>query len=263
MPRKKDSVMNMERRRKYILELLGREGQVRISQLSRELNVTPVTLRSDLTALEEEGFLSRTQGGAVQSVKNYYHLGQRVQMQQYAGEKKAVAECAARLVKDGETLMINSGATTHYLAMALKRWRSNLSVVTNSLAVATELGDHPTFRVILLGGEINAQFGFTYGADALAQIAKYKADRAFLSLDGIHLEAGFTTHQAEEAVLDQRMLERSHQSVIVADCTKYGHESFYQVESLASVDTLITNAAIGEEACGLLRRRGIDVILAE
>lgn len=258
----KEPGLKIEQRRMRILEILARDGKVRVAPLSEELAVTPVTIRSDLDALERDGYLSRTQGGAVQSVKNYYNLGQQLRKQQYAGEKKAIAVAALALVEDGETLMINSGTTTYYVAMELKR-RSNLNIVTNSIAVASELGDYPTFRVILLGGEINAQFGFTYGIDAGNQLAKYKADKTILSLDGFHPDTGYTTYQAEEAVIDQMMMERSRGSIVVADFSKYGHEGFYHVADLARGNTIVTNSRIGEEACGVLGGLGVNVITAQ
>lgn len=257
----KEHGLKIEQRRMRILEILARDGKVRVAPLSRELEVTPVTIRNDLDALERDGYLSRTQGGAVQSVKNYYNMGQQLRKQQYAAEKKAIATAALSLVEDGETLMINSGTTTFYVALELKK-RSNLNIVTNSIAVASELGDHPTFRVILLGGEINAQFGFTYGIDAGSQLAKYKADKTVLSLDGFHPDTGYTTYQAEESVIDQMMMERSRRSIIVADFSKYGHESFYHVADLAAGNTIVTNEQIGDAACEALRDSGASVVIA-
>lgn len=254
-------LLKIEQRRLRILDILARDGKIQVIPLSKELQVTPVTIRSDLDALERNGYLSRTQGGAVQSVKNYYNLDQQLRKHKYAAEKKAIAAAAADLVEDGETLMINSGTTTYYFAAELKR-RTNLNIVTNSIAVATELADRPSFRVILLGGEINAQFAFTHGTDAINQLSKYKADKTFLSLDGIHIHSGYTTYNSEEAIIDQHMMERARNTIIVADYAKYGYESFYHVADLASADTIVTNEQIGYDAQQNLHTSGVKVIIA-
>ena len=153
--------LKIDTRRKKILDLLRRDGQVRVTQLSDALGATVVTIRSDLDALEQDGYLERTQGGAIQTVKNYYNLEFQRRKQEHMEEKIAIAAAAAALVRDGDTLFINSGTTTYFTAIELKQ-RKNLNVVTNSISVALELGGLPTFRIILLGGDINAQYTFTY-----------------------------------------------------------------------------------------------------
>ena len=188
--------LKIDVRRKKILEILRRDGQVRVAHLSETLGATVVTIRSDLDALEQDGYLERTQGGAIQTMKNYYNLEFQRRKQEHMENKKAIAAAAAGLVRDGDTLFINSGTTTYFAAVELKQ-RKNLNVVTNSISVAVELGGLPTFRVILLGGDISAQYSFTYGEDVKEQISRYRANWAILSVDGIQPGAGITTYHAE------------------------------------------------------------------
>lgn len=227
-------------RRKKILSLLEQEGQVRVSQLSDLFGTTVVTIRSDLDALEREGYLERVQGGAVLTVNNFYHLDFQARKQKNVKYKKAIAAATAAMVQDGETLMMNSGTTTYFTAVELKRHK-NLNVVTNSISVAIELGAVPSFRVILLGGEINAQYSFLYGADAQEQLSRYKADKAILSIDGISEPYGLTTYHAEEAMIDRCMMERARQTLVVADYSKLGHESFSFISETKEADIWITN----------------------
>lgn len=231
--------LKLDMRRKRILELLSRDGQVFVSRLSAELHTSPVTIRGDLDALELDGYLERVQGGAIQTVQNFYNLEFQRRKQDQKDAKRAVAEAVAKLVKDGDTLLINSGTTTYYTAMALKKHK-NLNIVTNSLAVSVELGGVPSFRVILLGGDINAQYSFTYGADAQEQLQQYKADRAILSMDGV-CEQGVTTYHAEEAVIDRMMIQRAKQTLIAADSSKLNHEGFSLVCGLDKLHTLVTD----------------------
>ncbi len=253
--------LKIDARRKKILEILEHEGQVRVDQLSLALNATMVTIRTDLAALEQNGYLSRVPGGAVQTAKNYFNMDLRRRNQRNIQFKKAIAAAAAERVRDGETLMLNSGTTTFLTAVELKS-RKNLNIVTNSISVAIELGSHPTFRVILLGGEINTQYSFLYGNDAAVQLSKYKADKAILSVDGICSGAGLTTHHAEEALIDRMMMDRSHQTMIVADYTKLGKESFFNIGSFSGDLTWVTNDCVDEQQAAEIKALGIEVVKA-
>ena len=253
--------LKIDARRSAILDALQREGRIRVAQLAEQFDATVVTIRNDLATLERDGFLQRVPGGAVQTVKNYYSLDYNNRKQNNAELKQAVAQKAAELVSDGETLLINSGGTTHFLATALKA-KKGLNIVTNSLTVAMELGTHVGFRVILLGGEVNVQYAFTYGSDAMEQVRRYKADKAILSIDGVAAAEGLTTYHAEEAVIDRIMMERARATIVVADETKLGKESFSYVCGLEHIDTLVTGQGAAGEALAALGAAGVEVILA-
>ena len=247
-------------RRKKILEILRRDGQVRVSQLSDALGATVVTIRNDLDALEQDGYLERTQGGAIQTMKNYYNLEFQRRKQEHMEMKKAIAAAAASRVRDGDTLFIISGTTTYFTAVELKQ-RKNLNVVTNSISVAVELGGLPTFRVILLGGDISAQYSFTYGDDVKEQIARYRANWAILSVDGVNPGTGVTTYHAEESVIDRIMMERADRAMIVADSTKLGRESFSRISALNDGTIVITDRAADPTLAERIAREGVELQL--
>ncbi|MEA5048007.1 MAG: DeoR/GlpR family DNA-binding transcription regulator [Eubacteriales bacterium] len=250
--------LKIDVRRKKILEVLRRDGQVRVSQLSDTLGATVVTIRNDLDALEQDGYLERTQGGAIQTMKNYYNLEFQRRKQEHMELKKAIASAAARLVRDGDTLFINSGTTTYFTAVELKQ-RKNLNVVTNSISVAVELGGLPTFRVILLGGDISAQYSFTYGEDVKEQISRYRANWAILSVDGVNPGTGVTTYHAEESVIDRIMMERAEKALVVADSTKLGRESFSRISALSSGTILITDHGADPALTERISGEGVEV----
>ena len=252
--------LKIDVRRKKILEILRRDGQVRVAQLSDALGATVVTIRSDLDALEQDGYLERTQGGALQTMKNYYNLEFQRRKQEHMENKKAIAAAAASLVRDGDTLFINSGTTTYFTAVELKQ-RKNLNVVTNSISVAVELGGLPTFRVILLGGDISAQYSFTYGEDVKEQISRYRANWAILSVDGVNPGTGITTYHAEESVIDRVMVERAQTAVIVADSSKLGRESFSRISTLSSGTILVTDRNADAALIRQIQEEGVDVRL--
>lgn len=221
-----ERIQKIELRRSRILQTLRREGMVSVTRLSEDLGATAVTIRSDLAALEQEGYLMRVQGGAVPSRETSPESD--LDNLSYAEEKHAIAAAVAARVRDGDTLFINCGTTSVCVARALKQ-RKNLSIVTNALAVANELGGVPTFRVLLLGGVVNARYGYTYGSDAQDQLSQYQADWAILSVDGVSPKGGITTYHAEEAILDRMMMDGAKKILITADRSKIGRTGFTRI----------------------------------
>lgn len=253
--------LKIDARRRRILEILNRDGSVKVSQLSETLGATPVTIRADLTALEKDEYLERTTGGAILTSKNVFKVDSMRRMQVNIAQKKMIAAKTAELVNDGQTLILNSGSTAFLTAIELKQ-RKNLNILTNSTEVALELGSQPTFHVVLLGGEINAQYGFTFGNDAMAQLRNYKADFAIMAIDGICSDIGITTFHVEEAAVDRAMIDRARRVVIVADSSKYEHEGFSFVSDLRNVSTWITDTGLDKDSAKKIEALGVEVIIA-
>ena len=255
--------LKIDVRRKRILEILNRDGQVKVTELAAELNATVVTIRSDLAALNEDGYLERITGGAAQSANNIFSVALQLHRQGNIEIKKQIAATAASMIHDGETLFINSGTTTYLTAIELKK-RKNLNIVTDSLPTAIELGTVPSFRVVLLGGEINAQYFFSYGVTALEQLRHFKADKTILSLDGVSVSSGLTTYHAQEAIINRTMMERSRETIIAADHRKIEYESFSFIANLSSGLTLVTNKPPEKVVClDVIEKAGVRVIFAE
>ena len=252
--------LKIDARRGKIIDILNRSGQVRISQLSKQLNATPVTIRSDLNALERDGYLERVQGGAVQTALNCFNREFLRKKHENAAAKKRIAKAAASLIHDGDTVLINSGTTTYFTAVELKNKR-NLRIVTNSLTVALELGSMPTFNVILLGGEINSHDSFTYGNDVVEQLKRYRANYAILSIDGVCDSGRVTTLHAEEALVDRTMIERANETIIVADGEKLGREGFTHVCDLSEGNRLVTEKGMNPQFIKKMREKNIRVVL--
>ncbi len=257
-----DSKLKIDIRRNAILEALKRDGKVYVSQLSEALGVTSVTIRNDLDTMERDGYLIRMNGGAVYSNRNAEKSDSssngNVPCQK---EKEAIAKTISRMIKNGDTLFINSGTTTQFIATELKGL-TNLNIVTNSLSVAMTLGGVASFRVILLGGEINSQYAFTYGADAEEKLSHYHADWAILAVDGIGAANGITTHHAEEAVLDRIMINSAANVIIAADHTKIGRTGFLRVCDCSKGITLVTDKYEIPSEIESLTESGITVIQA-
>ena len=252
-----ESKLKIDVRRNKILEQLRSDGKVSVSRLAAELGATPVTIRNDLTALERDGYLVRMQGGAVIShrLENHFPAGTA---DNALAQKQALAAEVTKMVADGETIFFNSGTTTLHIARALKG-KKHLNIVTNSLAIAMELGNIPTFHVLLLGGEINASYGFTSGGDTQEQLSKYRADWAILSVDGVSALGGITTCHPEEAIIDRLMMANAHRRLIAATGSKIGRAGFSRICDSDETILLVTDPACEKEALSQLQERGVRV----
>ncbi len=256
-----DRKLKIDIRRNQILQMLRKEGRITVAQLSKVLGATEVTIRNDLTELEQEGLLLRVQGGAILTQGQKTAAPGSAQIQRLA-QKQAIAKGIADRIRDGDILFINSGTTTACVAEAL-RVRKNLKIVTNSIAVATALGDIATLRVTLLGGDINAQYGFTYGSTAQEQLSQYQANWAILSVDGVSAAGGITTYHAEEAILDRMMMGGAERTLIAADSTKLGRTGFSRICDCAPGLTLVTDTCQSKETAQQLEDSGVQILFVE
>ncbi len=253
-----DGHVPIDSRRRYILDQLSRRGRVRVRDLSRVLHVSEVTIRNDLKILEMSGRLERVSGGAVSLREHLLEGGLSHKKTHHAKQKQMIGEKLSQLIRDGETLMINSGSTSLQAALALRQ-KHNLNILTNSVTVAIELGLHPTIRVILLGGRVNAPYGFTFGSDTLAQLGQYKADKVILSVDGITEQSGLSTNHAEEAEVNRMMMHRSDQVFIVADSSKLGRDSFNHFTALKDGQQLVTDQEASPAVLQAIQEMGVQV----
>jgi DeoR family fructose operon transcriptional repressor len=254
----KQEEFGVEERRAKILELLHRQGRVRVVDLAKQFDISDVTIRSDLTELENAGALERVHGGAVPTGKAYYNMPLQERMKANEDEKRRIARSVAGLVSPGDTLLVNSGTTTLFAVRELRGVR-DLTIVTNSLPIAMEVGYAANVQVILLGGNFDPKYRFAFGDDALAQLARYRADKLILSVDGIAADEGLTTYHHLEAELSRRMIERAKVTIVAADHTKIGRVSFARIGSLECVDTLVTDDRASPDEAEKIRDQGVEV----
>ena len=249
----------MDKRKSAILEILRTDDEVSVKQLAEQFGVSNVTIRSDLAELEQNGLLRRTHGGAVSAKKSYYNMSLHDRMTINRNEKIRIANSCAELIKDGDTLMIDSGTTTRYLAKELSD-RKNLTIVTNAIQIAEEFV-YSTANVIFLGGNLDSQYQFTYGNETVSQLQNYRADKTILAVDGISIEHGLSTYHYREVDVSRCMIERTNEVIVVADHSKIGKEGFSYIAPLQKTNVLITNHNI-DTASELekYRSKGITVI---
>ena len=251
--------LKIDIRRKRILELLAQNGQVTVA----DLNATQTTIRTDLDTMAAENRLVRIPGGAIaipaQPVQTPV---QETAPDALAAQKRAIAAKVLSHIQDGDTLFLNSGSTTLRVAEALCA-RKRLCVVTNSIRAAEVLAGYPETHVVLLGGEINAIYGFTFGDDAVQQLGRYQPAWAILSVDGVNAVQGITTYHAEEAMVNRIMLQQAHRAIIAADRRKVGRAGFTGICRLDDRFTVITDSGARLEELDEIRATGAAVEVAE
>ncbi len=250
--------MTAEERKQKIAELLNREGSVKAAALSRLLGTSEVTVRKDLADMEHKGLLSRVHGGAISSYKPYYSMNLNQRMTANQSEKNIIAQKIAGMIENNDTVMLNAGTTTLLVFRMLPR-NLNLSIVTNSIAIALEGANNPNYNILLLGGLINSKYQFTFGDDANKQLRNYHADKLILSVDGIHLENGFTTYYDKEAEIDRIMLQQASLSIIAADFSKFNRTAFTKISDVSTADYIVTDKDIPDDMKKELSVYGVEM----
>ncbi|WP_141504699.1 DeoR/GlpR family DNA-binding transcription regulator [Paenibacillus luteus] len=253
--------IDIDERRKRILELLHRDGKVKVAELSKFFGTSEVTIRSDLDELGTQQLLQRTHGGAISTYKSYYNMNFQERAEANKEEKRKIAVEAASQISDGDTVILGSGTTPLYVMKELKNHK-NLIIITNSLSIAQEAGFNRNVTVvILLGGDLNFEYQFVSGDDAIAQLYKYKADKLILSSDGISSEFGISTYHHQEAELYRQMIARVDKTILVADYSKIGRANFSLIAGIDKIDCLITNENANKEEIEAYKEVGIEVRL--
>jgi len=248
-----------ERRREDIIRLIEECGSVRVSELAKAYGISEVSVRKDLEYLEMHGHLSRTHGGAVAVGKLYVNMDLGERFKTNSAAKKRLAELVEPLIEDNDTLMINAGTTITYILHAVRN-KKNIRIVTNSLQNAAEAATYPNFDVILLGGELDRKYQFTYGEDALSQLSNYHATKCILSVDGVSVEDGLTLYYSNEAALARKMIECSDTVIVAADSSKIGRRAFARITDTVKTDVLVTTCAPNDPSLCEIGRLGVKII---
>jgi DeoR family transcriptional regulator, aga operon transcriptional repressor len=251
--------MNTISRRVKILEVLNSEGQVTVSELSKKFNVTEVTIRNDLSHLAGKELLIKTRGGGLkaQRVGIDQHLNDKAKIN--SREKQAIGKKAAELIKDNDTIIIDSGTTTIEIAKNLSRIK-NLTVITNALNIASQL-IRDEIKVILLGGILRTASLSLIGPIGENSIKNFFCDKCFLGVDGIDSQSGIYTPNLEEAHLNRMMINTSKEVIIVTDSSKFKRKSFAHIAPITKVNMIVTDSKIPEDELKNLQSMDIKVIL--
>jgi DeoR family transcriptional regulator of aga operon len=260
-PNAVESGLLIDERRRRICDLLRAQGRVTVEELSKRFDTSVVTIRHDLTALESAGALTRSRGGALLRQEND-DLPIVIKETLHHPEKTRIAEAAAGLIRDGETIVIDSGTTTAEIARQIRKLGlKSINVITNALNIAMLLAEVPGVRLIMLGGVLRPESNSLSGYMAEAAIANLHADRLFLGADGVDPEIGLMTPHLAEAQLNARMIQISRQVIAVADSSKLLRRNVSVIARVEQLHMLITDSNARPDVVGDLRARGVEVKL--
>ncbi|MGZ8179157.1 DeoR/GlpR family DNA-binding transcription regulator [Williamsia sp. SKLECPSW1] len=254
-------------RRRRILDVLDRDGTARVTDLANDLNVSEMTVRRDLEALQDDEALHKVHGGAVARHSRGEEPRSSAKAVRETAEKRAIATCAVDLVEDGMTVAISAGTTTLEVARLL-RDRPSLTVVTNSIPIFVELTDpdvalRPTRPTVVLTGGTRTLSDGLVGPVADAALSSFRVDVTLLGVHGLDIDAGFTTPNIAEAATNRRLIEICRTLVVVADHTKVGEVGANVIADVDRADTLVVDDGLSDAARTVLGRRIHDVRIAQ
>lgn len=241
---------------------MEQHGRVTVEELAERFAMSTVTIRGDLEALARAGTVTRSHGGALPATRSVHDTPRPIKETRRMPEKRRIGEAAARLINDGETIILDSGSTTVEIArqIRLRKWQS-LTVVTNALNIALELSGMASVRVMMLGGLLRQTSYSLAGPDAEQALSRISADRLFLGVDGLDPAVGVTTPDPQEASLNALMLKVSREVVAVLDASKLGQRRLSVIAPVTSLDLVTTDTSAAKIYITALRERGVETML--
>lgn len=253
--------MVTHKRRQFLLELIQKQPCLRVSEMAEELEVSEGTIRNDLNALQEEGRVTRVHGGAVVIERNA--IGNNSFFTRYDQNlirKNAIAREAAKLVSDGDSILLDASSTAYSLACSLSD-RKDLRVVTNGFITANELAKNNSNNVALIGGMVNYGSSSVTGLLSERIIEELHVQKAFLSCSGFSLERGMTEVHINEAQLKRKVIHITDQLIALIDSSKFGKEDLTPFAKPGDIYRLYTDAQITKEWEQQLLQAGIDLVI--
>jgi len=250
-----------EERRRAILDMMQHDGRVLVADLAEQFQTSQVTIRKDLEILHVRGLVHRTHGGALpmrQGALEDPTLREKEKL--YRKEKLAIAIAAARLVAEGQVVILDSGTTTTEIARALRNFK-NLTIITNAVNIAAELANS-SLEIILTGGAVRKNSFSLVGPIAEETLRRLSADILFLGVDGFDVQYGLSTPNLQEAKVNRVMVEIAKRTVATCDSSKFGRRSLSLIVEPSALHHVITDHGIRKADMKALKRAGIEVTLA-
>ncbi|HVT94826.1 MAG TPA: DeoR/GlpR family DNA-binding transcription regulator [Bryobacteraceae bacterium] len=250
-------------RAEHILRELQTRGSVSIQDLVQTLGVSVATVRRDLQDLEGQALLRRVHGGAISIAPLFYEPFRhdssfQEEIGRQAAEKRRIANAAAELIQDGDTIILTAGTTTTEIIRSMRQRRC-VSVVTNAVNVAMELSKRKDINVIVTGGYLRGDWFSLVGPPAAHTISHLFPAIAFLGANGVDPDRGLTSNDPDEAEINSLMVRQARKKVAVADHTKLGVVASCLICPIESVDLLITDCDASPEAVKQFEACGIEV----
>lgn len=246
-------------RQKKMIEYIETNTSAQIHELAQKFRVSEATVRRDLDDLDRQGALRRTHGGAIKMDRStsYEHMySEKINFM--TEEKQHIAEAAARLVHHGDTVIIDSGTTTFFIAQALAQ-HEQLTIITNDLYLAYQTPIHPSSTLIVTGGMRRHGRQELVGTVTENFIRDTHVDIAFIGADGVDVMGGVTNANFAELGVKQLMMKAAMRSVVAADHSKFGRIALARICDIKEADLLLTDKGLADEMLNRFHKMGVEV----
>jgi DeoR/GlpR family transcriptional regulator of sugar metabolism len=259
-----DSPDKQQVRLAAILGALQKSGTVSVEGLSTQLDVSLVTIRRDLDALERQGLLRRTHGGAVSIEPLFYEPFRndrsfQAQVERFAEEKRRIGRAAAALIKEGEIIALTPGTTTTEVIRGIPL-NHNITVVTSTVNVAMELSKRKDLGVFVTGGHLRGEWFSLVGPTAAQSLSHLLIHTLFIGADGVDAKSGVTCYSPDEAQLNAVMVKHAQRKIVVVDHGKFGVVAGWRICQTSELDILITDSGATDEMIAPFEQAQIQVM---
>lgn len=252
--------MNYSKRHGEILKLVQEEGTLTIASLAEKLGVSLETVRRDVKPLAKDGSILKMHGAiGLPSVVGEAPFERR--MREQADAKRAIAKLVAATIHDGDSVMLDTGTTTSFLARELLGHR-RLTVVTNSSDIARTLATVNGNKVYMAGGELRSDSGASFGISAIEFVSRFTVDHAVITAGAIDAQHGVMDYVLEEAEFARVVLMRGTRKLVVTDHTKFGRQGLMQVCGFDAFNELATDLPPPREIAEAVEQAGVTLSVA-
>jgi DeoR family transcriptional regulator, fructose operon transcriptional repressor len=254
------SVRTRQQRRDSILDLVYTTGFTSVAEVAQKTRVSEMTIRRDFDRLENEGLIHRAHGGAIAEHRMEIELDYRTRQLYRAQEKDKIAQIAASLIKDGQSIFLDAGTTVLAMVKFIKP-KKNIHIVTSSLPVQIEMVNEASIDLIVVGGQMQ-KFTMSYvGPLAIENIQSMRFDWAFLGTGGIDVDRGLTHSTIEEIPIKKAASLSSSKIAVLADNTKFYQPALSLIMPIDDVDYIITDKPVEDFQRILLERKSKAKVL--
>lgn len=251
-------MLALERRNRIIARLMS-EGNVVVSELSREYNVTEETIRRDLDRLERDGFAKKTYGGATRAETAQVDLPYRIRRFTNVQTKQCIAELLAGLITDNDSIALDASSSSLYAARALVG-KHKLSMITNSIETLSELAGKTDWNILATGGSLKDSGLSLIGSHAEQTIESFHVKWAILSCKGVDASIGFMDSSEEDAQIKRAFIKRASNVIFLVDSSKLNNPSFVTIAPLSAASVVITDTQPSDDIVSVFEEQGVRLI---
>jgi DeoR family transcriptional regulator, fructose operon transcriptional repressor len=249
-------------RRQEILKLITQNGAARVAELSEQFEVSEMTIHRDLRYLEKTGQVKKNYGGVVSTTKSRVELAFNNRLQANLSEKQAIGRAAARLVSDGDSILVDASTTCLAMVRELSN-RENITVFSTGISPVLALINSPKIQLYSVGGYVIGDTMSFSGPAAVEFLSKIHVDKCFTGAAAVHAEHCITDPLLPEVEIKRKSAAAANEVIILADHTKFGRLSHFDVFSFEEVDLIVTNASPDDPTSEAILRAGVEIVFAE